>query len=219
LSSPLIYGLRDLDKIQVTSISSMDMKHVSIAGTWTGILIIITEHLHLNGLGWPEKGIRGAVLLSPLKTFSGDSTELFSEIFRPTFGLLCDNGWLKEMCLHRSFRTPQATFSIHETIFQNFLSIFLIFHVRSVPGGGERLGVGNFHHSFRTPHLTFSIKLYYMGRGCQIQYIDIISSYFRHISSYFPHNYSFIFSTYFSIFSTYFFISQNLYKGESSEFL
>ena len=37
LSSPLIYGLRDLDKIRVTSNSSMDMKHVSISGTWTGI--------------------------------------------------------------------------------------------------------------------------------------------------------------------------------------
>jgi len=38
LSSSLIYGLRDLDKIRATSILSIDMKHVSIAGTWTGIL-------------------------------------------------------------------------------------------------------------------------------------------------------------------------------------
>ena len=46
LSSPLINGLRDSDKIRATSISSMDMKHISIAGTSTGIFKLF--HVFLN---------------------------------------------------------------------------------------------------------------------------------------------------------------------------
>ena len=38
IDSPRIHGLRNLDKIRATSGLSMDMEHVSIAGTWTEIL-------------------------------------------------------------------------------------------------------------------------------------------------------------------------------------
>ena len=77
LSSPLIYELRDLDKIRATSISSMDMKH---GLGWEFLYIFhIFPQIFLRPIDEGEKGV-----IYRFQIYPSSSAEIFSSpIFRP----------------------------------------------------------------------------------------------------------------------------------------